>query len=237
MRVAICDDDKKDIKRLGAFIEEYGEDHHIDFSVAEYDSGRKLINDIMKGERPEIIFLDINMADMDGLTVAKRIREDMEDVPIILVTAYMNYALEGYKVRASRFLVKDELERTISEALDDTCREIRRKTKKLSLSCVEGDTWLNISDIILIETCAIETIFIQWINSIISMKQWILWRILFGDMVFCALTGAILSICSTYGVLPTIRSLWTMVRLSRFQEPDLWRSSRNILYLRVRNYD
>ena len=38
------------------------------------------------GDRPEIIFLDINMDGMDGLTVAKSVREEMEDVPIILVS-------------------------------------------------------------------------------------------------------------------------------------------------------
>ena len=99
----------------------------MDFFITEYESGRKILGEIKSGERPEAIFLDINMDDMDGLTVAKCIREEMEDVPIILVTAYMNYALDGYKVRASRFLVKDELDKTINEAMDDICREIRRR--------------------------------------------------------------------------------------------------------------
>ena len=154
MKIAICDDEAKDIKRLRDLIEKYGEDNRLDFFITEFKSGKELIKDIKMGDRPEIIFLDINMEGMDGLTVAKSVREEMEDVPIILVTAYMNYALEGYKVRASRFLVKDELDKTIGEALDDICREIRRKTKKILLSCVEGDTRFNVSDIILIETCA-----------------------------------------------------------------------------------
>ncbi len=154
MKVAICDDESKDIKRLRALIEKYGEDNHLDFSITEFKSGKELIKDIKMGGRPEIILLDINMDGMDGLTVAKSVREEMEDVPIVLVTAYMNYALEGYKVRASRFLVKDELDKTIGEALDDICREIRRKTNKILLSCVEGDMRLKVQDIILIESHA-----------------------------------------------------------------------------------
>jgi CheY-like chemotaxis protein len=49
------------------------------------------------------------MDDIDGLSVAKRIREIDDDVPIILVTAFMNYALDGYKVRASIFHTKKEV--------------------------------------------------------------------------------------------------------------------------------
>ena len=44
----------------------------------------------------------------------------------MLVTAYMNYALDGYKVKASRFLLKDELEQTLPECVDDILKEIRQ---------------------------------------------------------------------------------------------------------------
>ena len=40
----------------------------------------------------------------------------------MLVTACVNYALDGYKVKASRFLLKDDLEQ---ECMDDILREIR----------------------------------------------------------------------------------------------------------------
>lgn len=86
MKVAICDDEAKDIKRLTDLIEKYGEDNHLDFSITEFNSGKEVIKDIKMGDRPEIIFLDINMDGMDGLTVAKSVREEMEDVPIILVS-------------------------------------------------------------------------------------------------------------------------------------------------------
>ena len=70
---------------------------------------------------------------MDGLTVARKIRELLEDVPINLVTAFMNYALDGYKVRASRFLIKDDLDKTFRECMDDICQEIRKKSGMIAL--------------------------------------------------------------------------------------------------------
>lgn len=107
---------------------------------------------ISNGENVDIIFLDINMDDMDGLSVAKRIREINDDVPIILVTAFINYALDGYKVKVSRFLIKDDLDKTFDECMDDIYKDIRKKSKTIAFNCVEGEMRMKVSDIILIET-------------------------------------------------------------------------------------
>ena len=138
MKVFICDDDLEDIARLKTLIDEYARKNHMEFAVSGYRSGVEMLDAIRKGKTVDIIFLDINMDAMDGLTVAKRIRERLEDVPIILVTSFMSFALDGYKVRASRFLIKDDLDRTFSECMDD--------------DCVEGNIRLKTSEIILIET-------------------------------------------------------------------------------------
>jgi len=152
MKIAVCDDDKRDIARIKKLVKAYDADNHIVLSISEYESGSELLKAISNGENVDIIFLDINMDDMDGLSVAKRIREIDDDVPIILVTAFMNYALDGYKVKASRFLIKDDLDKTFDECMDDICKDIRKKSKTIAFNCVEGEMRLKASDIILIET-------------------------------------------------------------------------------------
>jgi len=44
---------------------------------------------------------------MDGIIVAKKIREISNEIFIVFVTAYVNYTLEGYKVDAIRYLLKE----------------------------------------------------------------------------------------------------------------------------------
>lgn len=51
----------------------------------------------------------------------------------------MKNVLDGYKVRASRFLIKDDLDKTFIECMDDICCEIRKKSKVITFSCVEGE--------------------------------------------------------------------------------------------------
>ncbi len=152
MNIFICDDDRRDIARLKALIENYDSEKHIGFNVTGFRSGVEMLEAIRKGRAVDIIFLDINMDIMDGLTVAKKIRELLNDVPIVLVTSFMSFALDGYKVRASRFLIKDDLEKTFPECMDDICTETQRKSKTISFSCVEGDVRLKSSDIVMIET-------------------------------------------------------------------------------------
>ncbi|MDY2590478.1 MAG: DNA-binding response regulator, partial [Agathobacter sp.] len=78
---------------------------------------------------------------------------------IVLVTAYMNYALDGYKVKASRFLLKDNLSETIGECMDDLIVEIQKNSRILEFSFVEGTMSLRAADIIYIETARHKNIF------------------------------------------------------------------------------
>lgn len=152
MNILICDDDERDILKLRKMIEEYGRQSSMEVNISEFVSGKDMLKAISSTKiDKDAIFLDINMNDMDGLSVAKQIREKDEEVPIILVTAYMNYALDGYKVRASRFLIKDDLDKTLTECMDSICHE-RKKSSKILFSCVGGDVYLKLSDIRLIET-------------------------------------------------------------------------------------
>ena len=83
---------------------------------------------------------------------AMRIKEKYPKLPVVLVTAYMNYALDGYKVKASRFLLKDNLADTIEECMDDLIAEINKNRRILEFRFVEGTIKLYADDIIYIET-------------------------------------------------------------------------------------
>lgn len=56
--------------------------------------------------RPDVVFLDVEMPKMNGLELAKRISERLERTSIIFTTAYKEYALEAFEVRALDYLLK-----------------------------------------------------------------------------------------------------------------------------------
>ena len=135
MKIAVCDDSREDRSGLRALLEACGQD----FEIREYGSGQSLCGDMDYIRECGIVFLDINMDGMDGLEAAGKIKAECPKVHIVLVTAYVNYALDGYKVKASRFLLKDDLEQ---ECMDDILREIRQEERVVEFGFVEGNVRL-----------------------------------------------------------------------------------------------
>lgn len=138
MNIIICDDRIDDRKNLSDLLSDYGEKKNYEFAITEYESGEQLCEEQSALEACQLLFLDINMQGMDGLKTAMRIKEKYPKLPVVLVTAYMNYALDGYKVKASRFLLKDNLADTIEECMDDLIAEINKNRRILEFRFVEG---------------------------------------------------------------------------------------------------
>ncbi len=159
MNIVICDDCLRDRKCLVKLLHAYEKSSNELFNITEYDSGIEVCDDKDVLGNCQIIFLDINMEEQDGLKTAIKIKELYPDIYIVLVTAYMSYSLEGYKVKASRFLLKEDLEQTIGECLDSLIEEIQRKSLYVEYSFVEGTIKLLTDDIIYIETARHKNVF------------------------------------------------------------------------------
>ena len=102
--IAIAEDEAAAAGKLRGYIERYGAEHGIDFSVTRFDDGMQML----QGYRPEydIAFLDVEMPMMDGMTLARKLRETDRVVTIIFVTNMKQYAVNGYEVGALDFIVK-----------------------------------------------------------------------------------------------------------------------------------
>ena len=91
MIIIICDDSQMDRENLIELLKSYAKEKEQFFEITEYDSGAGLCGDKDALQKCQLVFLDINMEDMDGLNAAKKIMEENPKLPIVLVTAYMNF--------------------------------------------------------------------------------------------------------------------------------------------------
>lgn len=127
INIAVCDDEKLFLKMMKRYIERYFELRNIDYSIECFDSGKDLISISSGLSGFDIVFLDINMEDVNGIDVAKEIRKYSSSVFIVFVTAYIKYSLEGYKVDAIRCILKnnwESLEEALNECLDTIIRKM-----------------------------------------------------------------------------------------------------------------
>lgn len=77
----------------------------------------------------DLIFLDIEIGDQNGIEFGRKLREDNIEVPIILTTNFKQYAIEGYKIKADRYFLKPidkfELYLELKELLKDNLRKAK----------------------------------------------------------------------------------------------------------------
>ncbi|MCR5543558.1 MAG: LytTR family DNA-binding domain-containing protein [Eubacterium sp.] len=147
MRIAVCDDEEKYRFQAKAMIDNMS--GSLDTIVDAFGDGRKLLEAFDK--RPyEVLFLDIEMPAMDGITLAKKIREKNDSVYIVFLTSHVEYALEGYEVNALRYLTKPLREDKLREVLKFVMDKNTNK-KQLLIKEDGEEILLNVSDIIYME--------------------------------------------------------------------------------------
>lgn len=112
MKVLVIDDEKPTVSMFRLFLDAYGYEA---FTAEDGETGLALCRDI----RPDIVFTDIRMPGIDGLTVLSRIKEMAPSVEVIIITGHgdMEKALQALDLGASDFINKPVERAALNAAL------------------------------------------------------------------------------------------------------------------------
>lgn len=152
MKIAICAEKEADRTQIRDLVMEYGITASIPVEPIVFMSAGQLCERMEEWKNISVVFLDISGEREIGLSAAGRIKKMYPQLHVILITACLNDALEGYKVKASGFLLKNDLHNTIKNCLHELLAEEKGHGIKLHFSFVEGEIELELSRIIYIET-------------------------------------------------------------------------------------
>lgn len=124
MKIAICDDEKILCEQLRNYIkrQEFPSD-----SIDCYESGEALL---AAAKRYDIIFLDIQMAGLNGIETAKRLRERKDEAVLIFVTGMKEYVFEAFDVSAFHYLIKPVQKEKFTEVFEKAVIEAERRRQK-----------------------------------------------------------------------------------------------------------
>lgn len=154
--IAICDDESYFQQILQEFISSYLNNNGISYQIDMFCSGEELLSLGIRMTKYTIIFLDINMAGMDGVTTAKKIRSISKEVFIVFVTAYFDYTLEGYRVDAIRYLIKDSnhnnFQNIVNECMDSVMEKMNYVVVKKKFGFKEGIKEISLEKLLYIES-------------------------------------------------------------------------------------
>ena len=129
MRIAICEDNKEHTEILAEMVNRWAKKENIQVVIGRYQSAEQFLF-CMKDELPyDLAFLDIQMSKINGLQLARMIREEDRLIFLVFTTALKKYAPKGYEVSAFRYLIKPLQEDEVFQALSAASQmlEVRKK--------------------------------------------------------------------------------------------------------------
>ncbi|MBR1423107.1 MAG: response regulator transcription factor [Ruminococcus sp.] len=147
MRIAVCDDEKRFTQDFRTIMDKLYKS--LDMIVDSYSDGNQLLKRFEE-RAYDIVFLDIEMPQIDGITLAKKLREKSEGVTIVFLTGHVEYAIKGYEVNALRYLTKPVTEQAVHEVIEYVLKK-QRSENHMWIKNRDGEQRIKLSDIIFLE--------------------------------------------------------------------------------------
>lgn len=129
LKIAVCDDNKVDQDYMIGYLREYSAQNGIILDIQTFISAEQFLFQYADEKDYQIIVLDIEMAKMNGVELARKLREDNEKIQIFFVTGFSDYISEGYEVGALHYLMKPVIKEKIFNVMDKAVSNLKGKEK------------------------------------------------------------------------------------------------------------
>ena len=173
IRIAIVEDDRHDREALKKCLSRYEKENQVKFSLTEFQDGEDIVTDYTASY--DLIILDIEMAFLNGMKAAEKIRELDTNVIIIFITNMPQYAIQGYKVNALDYILKPISYFSFSESMARALTKVKTPEKEyITIVLKGGKKKLNVDKICYVEVRDHDLIYHSTKGDIVtksSMKE------------------------------------------------------------------
>lgn len=143
MKLAIIEDEQAHRELLSEYLEEWGKEQAVSLCIKAFASAESFLFAWEEERDFDVLFVDIQMKEMNGMEMARQIRQQDSDIVIIFTTGITDYMEEGYEVEALHYLLKPISRQKLSQCMDRALRrggrerfllvQSKEETLKLSL--------------------------------------------------------------------------------------------------------
>lgn len=132
-KIAVCDDSDVDRQYIASLVQQWAGEQGYGIELSPFPSAESFLFCYAEQKDYDILLLDIEMGDMDGVTMAKHLRQDNDTVQIVFITGYSDYIAEGYEVAALHYLVKPVNPKKMFDVLNRAAEKLSKNERVLTL--------------------------------------------------------------------------------------------------------
>lgn len=166
--IAVCDDDVDILQELNSYVKKFRKEIDQNIRLFLFHNGEELLRHYL--HEFDIIILDIQMGRMNGVQIAKEIREIDEMVDIIFLTSNTKYVLQGYAVNAKNYLIKPLSYSRFREEMHQLVSKWKKDNEYMLIKNDMGRFKVYLNQIMFIETYERNTMIHRERDRLISYK-------------------------------------------------------------------
>ncbi|AAK79548.1 DNA-binding LytR/AlgR family response regulator [Clostridium acetobutylicum] len=174
LKIAVCDDNDIEREEIVHIINKHLKYNQKDFTILKFEQAEQVLKSIIKFD---LYFLDIKMEKMNGIELAKNIRNISKDAVIIFVTSYRDYVFDAFDVRAFNYIIKPIDQERIKKILNEALAEFEKQDRFIITKTISKSTKVFLRDITYIEAekrkIKIHTTYdvIEYYNKISQLEE------------------------------------------------------------------
>ena len=138
-RIAICDDEQNQIEYITSIVTSWSNHKGHSCEIRTFASAEAFLFEYEEDKAYDILLLDVEMKNINGIELAKRIRKDNNRAEIIFITSHFEFVGEGYEVDALHYLIKPISAKKLTQVLTKAAEKISVEPPSVVISC-EGET-------------------------------------------------------------------------------------------------
>ena len=148
LKIAICDDMKEFREDIDRRVQIWSAENGVNISVRKFDDGIPLLHCLNDNGMFDIIFLDVEMDESNGMEIAAQIREADYITAIVFVSQYEDYYKDAYDVHPFHFLSKPIKQSRIDEVMNTYVEMQKRNIETFSFCINKSMYTIWLSDIL-----------------------------------------------------------------------------------------
>lgn len=166
--LAICDDEKTEREYLQQLVTDWAKSKNIRLKLLLYPSAEAFLF-AYREQSVDIALLDIRMGEMDGIALAKRLRQEDDRVQIVFITGLTDFIADGYEVDALHYLMKPVSSVKLADVLDRAVKRLEVQEDVVLLPLKDGIRRLPVTSIYYVEAFS-HDLLIHTVKSDFSVK-------------------------------------------------------------------